>query len=84
MLTSLLTRLVRLATTRAWLVIVAALLLTAASGVYVARHFAITTDINRLLESDAPWARRDAAIGEAFPQRGQMILAVVQAPASEL
>lgn len=84
MLTSLLTRLVRLATTRAWLVIVAALLLTAASGFYVARHFAINTDINRLLESDAPWARRDAAIGKAFPQRGQMTLAVVQAPASEL
>ena len=54
------------------------------SGVYVARHFAINTDIGRLLESRQPWAQRDAAIGKAFPQREQMILAVVQAPALEL
>jgi predicted RND superfamily exporter protein len=84
MLTSLLTRIVRFSTARDWSVIVAAVLLTAASGVYVARHFAINTDIGRLLESNEPWAKRDAAISAAFPQRDQMILAVVQAPAAEL
>jgi len=84
MLTSLLTRIVRFATARDWAVIAVALLLTAASGVYVVRHFAINTDIGRLLDSNEPWAQRDAAIGAAFPQRNQMILAVVQAPAAEL
>lgn len=83
MLTHLLTRLVHHCARRAWPVIGLALLLTAACGWYAARHFAINTDINRLLESDAPWAQRDAAITKAFPQRQQMILAVVQAPAIE-
>lgn len=84
MLTSLLTRIVQFATRRAWGVIAVALLLTALSGLYVARHFAINTDIGRLLESNEPWAQRDAAISRAFPHRDQMILAVVQAPAVEL
>jgi len=84
MLTLLITRLVGFATRRAWAVILAAILLTLASGIYTAKHFAINTDIDRLLDVDAPWAQRDAAIGKAFPQRNQMILAVVQAPAPEL
>lgn len=84
MIRSLLTRTVKFATVRAWTVIGIALLLTVGSGIYVARNFAINTDISRLLESDAPWARNDAAISEAFPQRDKMILAVVQAPAKEL
>lgn len=84
MLTSLLTRIVRLATAKPWRVIILSAVLTAVSGVYMARNFAINTDIGRLLESDAPWAVRDAAISKAFPQRDQMILAVVQAPAPEL
>jgi len=84
MLSSLLTRIVKFATSRPWSVIVVAALLTLLSSVYVARHFAINTDIGRLLESNAPWAQRDAAIGKAFPQREQLILAVVQAPAVEL
>jgi hopanoid biosynthesis associated RND transporter like protein HpnN len=84
MLTALLTRIVRFSARRAWTVIAAALLLTAACAFYAAQHFAIDTDIDHLLESTAPWALRDAAIGKAFPQRGQVILAVVQAPAPEL
>jgi hypothetical protein len=84
MLTRLLTRLVRLAACRPWTVMLAALLLVTVSGAYVARHFAIDTNIGRLLDSSAPWARRDADIDAAFPQRQQTILAVVQAPAREL
>lgn len=84
MLTSLVIRIVQFSTRRAWHVIALALLLTAASGVYVAVHFAINTDISRLLQPDQPWAKRDAAVSAAFPQRDQMILAVVRAPAPEL
>ena len=84
MLTHLLTGLVRLAVRNAWTVMLASLLLVIVSGVYAARHFAIDTDIGRLLDATAPWARRDAAIDQAFPQRQQNILAVVQAPAREL
>jgi hopanoid biosynthesis associated RND transporter like protein HpnN len=84
MLTAMLIRLVRIAAQRAGLTIAVAAALTLFSGIYAVRHFAIDTDVDRLLESDAPWAQRDAAIDKAFPQRRQLILAVVQAPAQEL
>jgi hopanoid biosynthesis associated RND transporter like protein HpnN len=84
MLTLLLTGLVRLAVRRAWTVILVTLLLVIVSAGYAARHFAIDTDMGRLLDATAPWARRDAAVDQAFPQRQQNILAVVQAPAREL
>ncbi len=84
MLTAAITRLVMLATARAWLTIALAAVVCAGSGWYAARHFAINTDIGRLLDVDAPWARYDAALNQAFPDRDRMILAVVQAPVPEL
>lgn len=84
MLTALLIRLVHFVTHRAWATIAVATVLTIISAFYAATHFAIDTDIDRLLESDEPWAVRDAAITVAFPQKRQQILAVVQAPAREL
>jgi len=84
MIRQLLVRTVKFATAQPWLVIGISLLLTLASGIYAARNFAINTDISRLLESDAPWAKYDQSISDAFPQRDKMILAVVQAPAKEL
>ena len=84
MIRPLLVRTVKFATVHAWLVIGITLLLTVGSGIYAARNFAINTDISGLLESDAPWAKNDAEISAAFPQRDKMILAVVQAPAKEL
>lgn len=84
MLIRLVTNSVRFATRHAWGVILTTLLLTLASGIYAARHFAINTDIGRLLDKNESWAQHDAAISAAFPQRDQLIIAVVQAPASEL
>jgi hopanoid biosynthesis associated RND transporter like protein HpnN len=84
MLTALLTRLVHIAAHRAWATIAVAAVLTVISAFYAATHFSIDTDIDRLLESDEPWARRDAEISKAFPHKRQLILAVVQAPAREL
>jgi hypothetical protein len=63
-------------------VIVAALVLSAASTVYSVRHFAIQTDVNRLFPSDLPWTRRAFEYMRAFPQAD--ILAVVDAPTPEL
>jgi hopanoid biosynthesis associated RND transporter like protein HpnN len=83
MLRALLTRLARRCADHPWGVIVLSLVITAACAWYAALHFNIDTDIDRLLESDAPWAQRDAAIAKAFPQRAQMILAVVTAPSRE-
>ena len=65
-------------------IIIACVILTAVSGLYVARHFAINTDVNALISADLPWRQRELAYEAAFPQSTQAILAVVDAPTPEL
>jgi hopanoid biosynthesis associated RND transporter like protein HpnN len=65
------------------LVIVPALLLALGSGVYVARHFAVNTDVSRLLSPDLGWRQREIAYRSAFPQQTASIIAVVDADIPE-
>jgi uncharacterized protein len=65
-------------------VIAAFIILTAVSGLYVARHFSINTDVNALISADLPWRQRELAYEAAFPQSTQGIFAVVDAPTPEL
>jgi len=67
-----------------WSVIVAAVLLTAISSVYVARHFAIDTDVSKLISAELPWRQRELAYTAAFPQRDGTILIVIDARTPEL
>jgi hopanoid biosynthesis associated RND transporter like protein HpnN len=67
-----------------WAVVVVAVALTAGSSVYSARHFAINTDISRLISPNLPWRQREIALQAAFPQTTEIILAVVDAPTSEV
>ncbi|AJE96987.1 MMPL family transporter [Pandoraea apista] len=83
MLTSLVVRIVRFSAKHAYPVIFASLLLVIASSVYVAKHFAINTDISSLIDSNTPAAERGREIDRAFPQKADITLAVVQAPAVE-
>ncbi len=83
MLTHQIARLVHLSCRHPWAVLGTFALLVLASGLYVAGHFAINTDVGQLIDANAPWARRDAAIAAAFPSRGDTTLAVVRAPAPE-
>ena len=83
MLTHQIARLVHLSCRHPWAVLGTFALLVLASGLYVARHFAINTDVGQLIDANAPWARRDAAIAAAFPNRGDTTLAVIRAPAPE-
>jgi uncharacterized protein len=83
MLTSLIVRTVRFSMRHAYLVIAAWLLLAIVSGFYVARHFAINTDIGALINTSPEWNARSKAIDDAFPQRSDSTLAVVEAPAAE-
>src|SRR3982074_1265309 len=66
------------------LVIVLAIILGAASAGYAALHFAINTDISKLISPDLPWRQRQLAFQQAFPDRTESILAVVRAPTPEL
>ncbi len=70
-------------TRHAWTVIALFALLTALSGIYAARHFAIDTDINKLISADLPWRQQEIAFAKAFPQRYGTIFAVIDAPTAE-
>jgi hopanoid biosynthesis associated RND transporter like protein HpnN len=75
---------VNICTRYAWPVIALAALLTLFTGFYSARNFSINTDVNKLISPDLPWRQRELAVDKAFPHRNETILAVVQAPTSEL
>jgi uncharacterized protein len=74
----------QICTRHAWPVIAIAGLLALVSGAYVARHFAIDTDINKLLARDLPWRQQELKFSRAFPQGVGTIFAVVDAPTAEL
>jgi hopanoid biosynthesis associated RND transporter like protein HpnN len=65
------------------LIVVSALLVALGSGLYVARHFAVNTDVSRLLSPDLPWRQREIAYRSAFPQQTESIIAVVDADIPE-
>ncbi len=83
MLTNIVVSVVKACTRFAPFVLILSLVLTVASGIYAARHFAINTDINKLISPDLDWRQRDMQIERAF-DREKLILAVVEAPTPEL
>src|ERR1043165_9972655 len=83
MLASIVTAIVRLCTRFPWPIIVLALCAAGASVVYSARHFAITTDINKLISPDLDWRKREAEFEKAFPGHFGSTLVVVDAPTAE-
>ncbi len=84
MLKAQIAKVVNICTAYPWVVIAIALLISGISGVYSARNFAINTDINKLISPELSWRQRELAFLEAFPQRTETILAVVDAPTAEL
>ncbi|MFL6837628.1 MAG: MMPL family transporter [Bradyrhizobium sp.] len=83
MLTRLVVSIVRTCTRFAIPVVVFSLILATAASYYAARHFAINTDINKLISQELDWRKRDIQFEEAF-DRDRLILAVVEAPTPEL
>ena len=84
MLITAVSRLVRWCSHHAWVVAIAAAILSVASGIFAAQRFAINTDINTLLAPDLGWRQREKAFETAFPGPVSSILVVVDAPTSEL
>jgi hypothetical protein len=69
----------------AYATIVASLLIAGISAYYTGEHFAINTDVTKLISKDVPWRQREMALDRLFPNRSERyILAVVEAPTSEL
>jgi hopanoid biosynthesis associated RND transporter like protein HpnN len=83
MLTAIVARIVGVSVRFPWRVIALSVLLVALSAVYVSSHFAINTDVTRLINNNAASAQRDAALEAAFPGRSDSTLVVVRAPAPE-
>jgi hopanoid biosynthesis associated RND transporter like protein HpnN len=84
MLVSIVRQIVGLCSRFPWVVLSLALGVTAVSGVYATTHFAITTDINKLISPDLEWRQRELAYEKDFPGAFGSILVVVDAPTPEL
>src|ERR1041384_1883434 len=84
MLVTLVTRLVELCSRNASAVLIIAAIAATGSGIYAARHFAITTDINNLLAPNLEWRKRERAYEAEYPGSINSILVVVDAPTPEL
>src|SRR5258705_3009479 len=77
------TRLVQLSSRYAWPTILSFLLLAVVSATYFTRHFAIITDSKQLLSSSLPWRQQERMLHNAFPQRIDQIIAVIDASTPE-
>src|SRR4030081_3591207 len=67
-----------------WFTLVIAVLVGALAAIYAAQHFAINTDIDKLISPNLPWRQDEIAFQQAFPNQQSQILAVIDAPTSEL
>ena len=83
MLTNIVVSIVKACTRFAPFVLILSLALSVASSIYAVRHFAINTDINKLISPELYWRKRDMQLERAF-DREKLILAVVEAPTPEL
>ncbi len=80
----LIARAIDLCTRRAWLIILLAVLTTVGTFGYVATHFSMDTDSNKLISDDIPWRQRNDAFDRAFPQGLDQIVIVVDGVTPEV
>ncbi len=69
---------------RAWWVLAAAVLVSAASLVYTVTHFTISTNMSRMLSQDLPFERAQRQFNKAFPGLNKTLLVVVQSDSQAL
>src|SRR5215831_3328866 len=61
-----------------------AALLGLATAIYAVGHFAIDADVYKLISKELPWRQREVAFEKSFPRKEETILAIIDAPTSEL
>src|SRR4051812_34471570 len=83
MLVSIVRQIVGFCSRNAWAVVAMAAVITAACGYHAATHFAITTDINKLIAPNLDWREREKSYEKEFPGSYGSILVVVDAPTPE-
>jgi hopanoid biosynthesis associated RND transporter like protein HpnN len=67
-----------------WPIIVLGFGAAIVSAVYLAGHFAITTDINKLISQRLDWRQRELEFEKQFPGHFRSTLVVIDAPSPEL
>ena len=67
-----------------WPVVIIAAILAVLCGYYSAVNFTIDTNVNKLISRDLDWRKNELTLDAAFPYRHEIIVAVVEAPTSEL
>src|SRR6202051_2327440 len=80
MLSSAVIRIVDFCVQRRWQVVVFGILLAVASAIYDVRRFSITTDTDSLISQKLPWHQRQAALSQAFPQQGILVVVTAATP----
>jgi hopanoid biosynthesis associated RND transporter like protein HpnN len=80
----LIARIVAASSDRAALVVAAAVLLALSALYYTTQHFAMNTDTLDLTSPDLSWRRNKAIFDKAFPEQGDLIVAVVDGATPEL
>ena len=84
MLASAVTAIVQFCTRFPRLIIILGLGAAGASAIFAAMHFAINTDINKLVSPDLDWRKRELEFAKLFPGHFGSTLVVVEAPTAEL
>jgi len=82
--TSLIGRIVAVSIRHSLLVLLAALALTAAAVVYMARNFAMTAETSQLISPTLDWRKRGIEFDKAFPQLQSLTMIVVDGVTPEL
>ncbi|MBV9738832.1 MAG: MMPL family transporter [Hyphomicrobiales bacterium] len=77
------TEAVRQSARHPWVVLLAFSMIAVLSASYLVYHFAITTDSSKLLSSSLPWRQQEIKLDQAFPQRANQIVAVIDADTPE-
>ncbi|MFE1602488.1 MMPL family transporter [Methylobacterium sp. ID0610] len=76
-------RLVALSVRHRWLVLGMALVITLASVLTAAHLFRINTDVERLISPEVGWRQDEIQFEQAFPQRSNLLVAVIDARTPE-
>jgi hypothetical protein len=84
MLASIITGIVRLSARFPWFVVAIFLGAAVGSTVYIATHFAINTDVNKLISPTLDWRQRELDFEKEFPGHFNSTLIVIDAPSPEL
>ena len=84
MLKTVVVQIVNTCTHHAKTTILVAVALAGLSIWYTSQHFALNTDISKLISTELPWRQREIVYEKAFPGSHESIVAVVEAPTPEL